>query len=199
MRLDTLISIVVGVLLIISTGVYAGDNWSTLPTKKQTKLGLYMSPIQTYEHMKKQGSKTLFVDIRSRAEVNFLGSPTIIDANVPYMELNEWYAWNDKKNDFKLDVNSDFQNVLAKRLREKGLKKDDTIILICRSGTRSAKAADLLAGLGYKKVYSVAEGFEGDKAKSGETKGQRTVNGWKNSPLPWSYKLVKSKMYKVGS
>jgi len=198
MRFNMFMSAVTGVLLIMNAGVYAAEDWSALSKKKQTKLGLYMTPTQAYEHMQKEGDKSLFLDIRSRAEINFLGSPTSIDANVPYMELNEWYAWNEKKNDFKMDVNSDFAKSLSKRLNDKGLTKNDTVILICRSGTRSSKAADLLADLGYKKVYSVAEGFEGDKAKSGVSKGQRTVNGWKNIGLPWSYKLVKTKMYKIG-
>ena len=39
------------------------------------------------------------------------------------------------------------------------------------------------------------DGFEGDKAKSGPQKGQRVVNGWKNSNLSWSYKLKPSKLY----
>ena len=29
----------------------------------------------------------------------------------------------------------------------------------------------------------------------GSRKGERVVNGWKNSGLPWSYKLNKSAMY----
>ena len=66
---------------------------------------------------------------------------------------------------------------------------------MCRSGSRSSKAADLLADLGYKRVISVIDGYEGDKAKEGKFKGQRVVNGWKNNGLPWSYKLDKSKMY----
>lgn len=65
---------------------------------------------------------------------------------------------------------------------------------MCRSGSRSAKAANLLDQMGYKNVYTILDGFEGDKAKSGPNKGHRVVNGWKNSPLPWSYKLAKGKM-----
>lgn len=154
-----------------------------------------MTPAQAYEHMNKQGNSSLFIDVRTRAEVNFLGTPTVADANVPYMELNEWYAWNEKKNSFKLEVNSDFADSIGKRLAAKQLGKDDTIILICRSGSRSAKAADLLTSLGYTKVYSIVEGYEGDKAKTGNKKGQRVVNGWKNTDLPWTYQLVKNKMY----
>ena len=41
----------------------------------------------------------------------------------------------------------------------------------------------------------IAEGFEGDAAKDGPKAGQRTVNGWKNAGLPWTYKLDKAKMY----
>jgi len=86
MRLATLFPAITGVLLIISAAAHASNDWSALPKKKQTKLGLYMymTPSQAYEHMQNQGDKALFLDIRSRAEVNFLGSPAIIDANIPY-------------------------------------------------------------------------------------------------------------------
>ena len=124
--------------------------------------------------------------------------PSNADANVPYMLMNEWFAWNAKKNSFKMEVNSDFADEVAKRLAEKGLNKNDPVILTCRSGSRSAKAADLLASLGYTKVYTIVSGFEGDKAKAGPQKGQRVVNGWKNAGLPWTYKLKLAKMYKAG-
>jgi rhodanese-related sulfurtransferase len=69
--------------------------------------------------------------------------------------------------------------------------------LICRSGDRSAAAANLLAEAGLKNVYSVVDGFEGDLATQGPKAGQRVVNGWKNAGLPWSYNLDKEKMYKL--
>ena len=76
-----------------------------------------------------------------------------------------------------------------------GLARDATIILICRSGDRSSKAADRLQAAGFGKVYSVAEGVGGDTAKDGAKAGQRVVNGWKNANLPWTHKLDKAKMY----
>ena len=42
---------------------------------------------------------------------------------------------------------------------------------------------------GYRNVYTMVDGFEGRKAKSGPLKGARVVNGWKNSGLPWSYQF----------
>ncbi|MDH4274464.1 MAG: rhodanese-like domain-containing protein [Gammaproteobacteria bacterium] len=168
----------------------AGVDPAGVPEKKRSKLGLYFTAQEAYDLVAKKPEKTLFVDVRSRAEVNFLGTPVAIDANIPYMEISEWYAWNEKSDSYKMEVNSEFSNLLAKRLAEKKLTKSDNIVLICRSGDRSARAADLLADLGYKNVYSVLEGFEGDMSKE----GLRNVNGWKNANLPWSYKLAKAKM-----
>jgi len=37
--------------------------------------------------------------------------------------------------------------------------------------------------------------FESDKSQLNVDKGERALNGWKNSNLPWSYKLDKDKMY----
>ena len=198
MRFTSFVAATVASLAVFSSTLFADTNWSSLPKKKQTALGLYLSPQQAYQVMQKNAKTTLFLDIRSRAEVNFLGTPTIADANVPYMELSEWFAWNAKSHGFKMEVNSDFADSVASRLSEKGLNKNSRIILMCRSGDRSAKAVDLLAKLGYTQVYSVTEGFEGDKAKEGNNKGKRVVNGWKNAGLPWSYQLAKPKMYKVG-
>ena len=65
---------------------------------------------------------------------------------------------------------------------------------MCRSGDRSAAAANQLAEAGFTAVYSVVDGFEGDVAKDGPTAGLRTVNGWKNKGLPWGYKLEKAKL-----
>ena len=190
-----LLSIASLVLCLFATASYATTDFSKLKKKKQTSLGLYLTAKQAYDMVKANHSKTLFVDVRTRSEVNFLGMPTLADANVPYMEMNEWFAWNEKKNTFKLEVNSGFEKNIAARLKQKSLSKEDPIILMCRSGSRSAKATNLLASLGYKKVYTVIDGYEGDKVKAGEFKGMRMKNGWKQAKLPWTYKLSKEKMY----
>jgi rhodanese-related sulfurtransferase len=68
---------------------------------------------------------------------------------------------------------------------EKRYQKTDTIMVMCRSGSRSAKAVNLLTKAGFKHAYTVIDGFEGDKSKE----GKRTVNGWKNAGASWTYKL----------
>jgi rhodanese-related sulfurtransferase len=166
-----------------------------VPEIKRTKAQLYLDANEAYALKQKLGDKAYFVDVRTRAEVAYVGMPTVADAHIPYVEHADDAPWDDKNGRFKLDVNSDFGPELARRLAARGLEKGDTLILICRSGDRSARAANLLSELGYAKVYSVVDGFEGDLAKDGPQAGQRVVNGWKNAKLPWSYALDRNKLY----
>ena len=183
-------------LAFAADGAIAAVDWEKLPEIKKTKLGLYLTPQQAYELKKANPKGVALFDIRTRAEAMYVGWPGDADALVPYVEHAEIMTeWDDKRAMYKLEPNQDFVPELERRLSDKGLGKDATIILICRSGDRSAKAADRLQMAGYAKVYSVTEGFEGDSVKEGPKAGQRAVNGWKNANLPWTYKLDKTKMY----
>ena len=42
------------------------------------------------------GAKVLFVDIRTKGEFQFLGTPTVIDQNIPYMEIDDPTSWDKK-------------------------------------------------------------------------------------------------------
>jgi rhodanese-related sulfurtransferase len=118
---------------------------------------------------------------------------------VPYMVEPPFREWDAAKSSFKLEPNPDFLPEVRRRLSAKELGPNDTIVLMCRSGDRSAAASNLLAEAGFKNVYSVVDGYEGDLATAGPQAGQRAVNGWKNAGLPWSYKLDKAKMYKINN
>ena len=183
-------------LFMASTTAYAFDA-AAVPPQKRTKLGQYLSSKEAAKFMDKNAAKSLFLDVRTPAEVAFLGMPKQADANVPYMKEPDFPVFDSTKQTFKLDLNPDFLPEVRRRLSAKGLGPDDAIVLICRSGDRSAAAANLLAEAGFKNVYSVVDGYEGDIATKGPKKGQRAVNGWKNAGLPWSYKLDKGKMYKA--
>ena len=184
------------VILMASTTAHAVDPES-VPTPKRTKLGQYFSAQEAAKFMSNNLSNALFLDVRTPAELMFVGMPTIVDANVPYMVEPDFPTWDDAKSTLKLENNSDFVSEVRWRLSEKRLGPDSTIVLICRSGDRSAAAANLLAEAGFKNVYSVVDGVEGDLAKDGPKAGQRVVNGWKNADLQWFYTLEKKKMYKI--
>jgi rhodanese-related sulfurtransferase len=189
----TAILIAVSVTFVISGNV-AADDWSKLHKKKQTKLELYMTSEQAYKHTMNHMDKTLFVDTRTPGELNYLGVATVMDTHVPLVFMDT-IGWDDKKHRYLRADNKNFVADIEARLKQKGLTKDDTVILMCRSGKRSAKAVNMLAAAGFTRAYSVIDGYEGDKAKEGENKGKRTVNGWKNSGLPWTYSMDKDMMY----
>ena len=185
--------IAIAVLSVFSNAVLAQD-WSNLNKKKQTKLGLYMTSAQAYKYTDANMDSTLFVDIRTPSELNYLGAATVMDAHVPTVFMDTT-GWNDKKHRYKRKKNKNFVADIGKALKKKGLTKNDTVILMCRSGKRSAAAANVLADNGYTKVYTVVDGYEGDKVKEGPNKGKRMKNGWKNSGLPWTYSLDRDYMY----
>ena len=168
---------------------------SALPAGKQTVAGRYLDARAAYQLKQKLGDQAFLLDVRTRYEVMYVGTPTLTDANIPYVEHPDGAPWDDKAGRFRVELNSDFGPELARRLQAQGLGKDSTVILICRSGDRSARAANLLTQLGYSAVYSVTDGFEGDAAPAGDKQGQRVVNGWKNAGLPWTYKLDKERFY----
>ncbi len=65
---------------------------------------------------------------------------------------------------------------------ENKLSKDAVILLLCRSGKRSAAAATSATAAGFKNVFNVKEGFEGDL----DDRQQRGSNGgWRQRGLPW--------------
>ncbi len=163
---------------------------------RQTSWGLYVDSREAYE-MKtgKDGQMMLFVDVRDPIEIMFTGFTDTVDVNIPYLISNP-RKWNDKKNVYAMEPNRSFESQVARALSERGLSKDDTVILMCRSGgERGAPSAKALEGKGYRQVYVVTDGFEGETVKDGPKKNWRLVNGWKNSDLPWSYKLNPKKMY----
>lgn len=164
----------------------------TLPEIKKTKLGLYIEAKDVPEFLKKH-PKTLFLDLRTVEELLFVGVPHGIDGNAPFGIMN-YNKWDDKKNTFVRFPNPDFLANFEYWALDKGTEKNDPVLLICRSGDRSALGADFLAKQGYTNVWSVVDGFEGDLAKDGPNKGKRVVNGWKNVGLPWSYNLDKAKL-----
>ncbi|MET0024143.1 MAG: rhodanese-like domain-containing protein [Sedimenticola sp.] len=170
------------------------DTGYTLAKKKRTPQKLYVTAKEAHNMLYSQAEQSLFVDVRTRAEAAFVGVPVGIDAHIPFMVVGSWNGLDERNGKIKLHANSKFFSAFEKALGSKGLKKDDRVILICRSGSRSAKAARVLHIAGYKNVYTVIDGFEGDKKKDGMNKGQRVVNGWKNSDLPWSYKLPSEKL-----
>ncbi|MBL8329145.1 MAG: sulfurtransferase [Rubrivivax sp.] len=167
---------------------------ASVPEAKRSKAGRYLLASEVPGFIQAQGgpARLLFLDLRTRAEAMYVGMATGVDALVPYVEHQELMTdWDAQRGIYRLEPMQDFVPEANRRLAQKGLGKADPVVLICRSGDRSSRGADRLAADGFSQVWSVVDGFEGDMSKE----GRRSVNGWKNAGLPWSYKLERERMY----
>lgn len=110
-----------------------------------------------------QGEAVL-VDVRSAEELKFVGQ-------VPEARHVAWATGT------ALTRNPRFVREL-----ETKLGKHTVILLLCRSGKRSALAAEAAAKAGFNNVFNVFEGFEGDLDEQLQ-RGRH--NGWRHHGLPW--------------
>jgi len=62
-------------------------------------------------------------------------------------------------------------------------RKDEVLLMICRSGSRSVAAAEAATKSQYTEVFSVLEGFEGELSTDGR---RNSSGGWKFRGLPWT-------------
>lgn len=145
---------------------------------------------------------TYLIDVRTRAEYQFVGHP--VGAYLyPFMFLTNklkkiddvyGYQFNVKNHDFIEEISKVFQ-------------KTNNLLIISRDGTRSAFAANALARAGFKNIYDVEDGFEGadfpyfeadnkqkfyrQLARRNKLHGfnHRRHYGWQWWGLPWNYEI----------
>jgi len=164
------------------------DQIAKLPKGKQTALGLYLTAKQAYEKWKAEPDKVKIIDVRTPEEYLFVGHPTMAWKIPVAIQV---YEWDSKEKKFPMKPLPDF----ASRCSEVA-NKDDTLMLMCRSGGRSAIAVNMLAQAGFKRVYNVVDGMEGDVNADSESvaQAQPLKDGWKNSGCPWTKKLTPERM-----
>jgi rhodanese-related sulfurtransferase len=156
---------------------------SELPKDKQTTTGLYVTAREAYDMWKNNPEKVKILDVRTQEEYYYLGHPAMA-WNIPMVFTV--YGWDAEKKDFLLKPNPDFMKQIKATFQP-----GDIILITCRSGGRSAIAVNQLTNAGFKNVYNITDGFEGDMVKDANSVfvGQRMVNGWKNSGIPWTYTI----------
>jgi len=161
---------------------------SEIPKSKQTTLGLYITSVEAFEKWRLD-PQIRILDCRTPEEYVFVGHASMA-LNIPKQFMTYEYSADDKEPVMR--DNPDFMREVTAKL-----KPSDTIYVMCRSGGRSAKTVNMLAAVGYTKVYNIVDGFEGDKIKDEGSyfNGKRMRNGWKNSGVPWTYALDPDLMY----
>lgn len=164
------------------------DPKANLPEGKQTVLGLYVTAKEAYEQWKAAPDQVKIIDVRTPEEFLFVGSPDMA-WRIPV--ATQSYEWNAEKNQFPIKPLLDF----VARVQTIA-KLDDTLMVMCRSGGRSAIAANFLAKAGFKNVYNIIDGMEGDANADSDSvaRAQPLKDGWKNSGCPWTKKLTPERM-----
>ena len=121
-----------------------------------------VSPVDAWRLV--QAGRAVLVDVRSTEERKFVGC-------VPESIHVAWATGT------SLTRNPRFLRELEARV-----PKDRIVLLLCRSGKRSALAAEAAARLGFADAFNVAEGFEGDL----DARSQRGhAGGWRAHGLQW--------------
>ena len=98
----------------------------------------------------------LFLDCRSESEYYFVGHP------LGAIHL----AWNAE---------------FVAQVRETA-SIDRPVVIICRSGNRSVDAGLALEAAGFRNIYNVLHGFEGELDSQ---QHRSTQSGWRFDGLPW--------------
>ncbi|WP_108662550.1 rhodanese-like domain-containing protein [Acuticoccus kandeliae] len=129
-----------------------------------------ISPEEAYETLTSDPNARL-VDVRTRAEWNYVGLPDLADADVEPI-LIEWQTFP------TMQVQTNFGDALEQACPNRSAP----LYFLCRSGVRSLAAARLAKSLGYTNSFNIKDGFEGPPDEMGH-RGLRA--GWKASGLPW--------------
>jgi rhodanese-related sulfurtransferase len=61
-------------------------------------------------------------------------------------------------------------------------RKEEVLLFVCRSGSRSTQAAQAAARAGFQQAFNVVEGFEGE-LDAQQHRG--AITGWRYYGLPW--------------
>ena len=111
-----------------------------------------------------QADRAVLVDVRSHEERKFVGY--VVDSvHVPWATGTA------------LTRNPRFLREL-----EAKVGKNDVLLFLCRSGKRSALAAEAATRIGFTQAFNVLEGFEGDLDADGR---RGTRGGWRLRGLKW--------------
>lgn len=116
-------------------------------------------------------SGAVLVDVRTEPEWVNVGVPDTAALPVKPVFL-EWLLPP------AMAPNPAFVERLKTELAGRGADTSTPLLFLCRSGARSAAAANAMAALGFERCHNIEGGFEGSPGQG--------LPGWKQSGLPWT-------------
>lgn len=189
-RLPTALTALAALSVLLAAPPFVSANTASgneVPERKRTTLGLYVTAAEAYEMWLSAADTVKVIDVRTPEEYAFVGHPEM-SWNIPIAFVT--YQRKDSRFEYGSRMNPDF---VAHVLEVAA--PTDVLLVTCRSGGRSAMAVNALAAAGFKNVYNIIDGVEGDKVHDPDSvfDGKRMRNGWKNS-APWVYSIDPEKV-----
>ena len=123
-----------------------------------------LAPSLAWDHL---AAGAVLIDVRTEGEWTHIGVPDTSSLGVAPVFIQWNLATGAHNPEFLADLRA-------------AVPTEMPLVFLCRSGVRSIAAAESASAAGYT-AYNVLEGFEGVPDRHGD----RIVNGWKNSQLPW--------------
>jgi len=123
----------------------------------------------------KRATDSVLIDVRTIAEWAYVGLPDLSSIGKRPVQV-EWQGFPGDH------LNTAFVDRVAEALVAIGANKDSELFFICRSGSRSLRAARAMAAAGYSRCRNVADGFEGPLDPN---RHRGSLTGWKAKGLPW--------------
>lgn len=174
-----------------------------------------------------QLNEATLLDVRTKEECTFVGSPALVAGGDPIGYLVEYKLFNglDDDGNKKMKNNPDFNTIIEKNF---GDQKEFVFIVMCKVGGRSSGAAKQLDDLGFTDVYEIDNylkeassypggcgGFEGATYDgldgytgypgrptqvamyTGDIQDENDSVSWKDSGLPITYKTNPDKILEL--
>jgi len=129
------------------------------------------------------------LDVRTPGEYIYVGHVPGA-RNIPWKLLEN--RWDDQRQAPAMKPNPTFLEAVRKAYRP-----DELLLVMCRSGRRSADAVKTLRAAGYAKAISVDGGFEGEFGKDCDcaTREKMVKKGWKAMDYPWTLAVEAKEMW----
>lgn len=127
-----------------------------------------LSPQQAWEALASD-PRAVLVDVRTQAEWAFVGVPDLTSIDKQMVPI-EWSSF----------PTGALNDAFLQQLQE-AVPQDSSVYFLCRSGARSAAAAEAATAAGWTSAHNVIDGFEGPV----DEHGHRALAGWKQTGLPW--------------
>lgn len=123
----------------------------------------HLTPQEAFQYLHEH-PEAVFIDVRSEMEFLFVGHP----ASAIHIAWNDGPDW---------EINPHFVGQVRK-----ASSINRPVVLICRSGNRSADAGRALEEAGFTNIFNVLHGFEGELNDQHQ---RNSMTGWRFEGLPW--------------